>query len=469
MGQTVSRSPINKREVDVNFIGKIPPQACDLEEAIIGACLLDERAISDAIEILKTEDVFYKDAHQRIWRAMLQMAVAMIPIDLLTTSQQLRKNGDLDAVGGPYYLTQLSNKIGGAGNIEVHARIVLEKYIARKVIQIASNALTKAYGDETDPIELTESTLNEFDDLSMLMAGQGQSNFSEVVYDEVERLRKADQTGECITGTPTFSTSLDNALLGMQPGNLIIIAGRPGMGKTSVAWHIAGEQATNGVPVGFFSLEMSDRELIHKMIASRVSVDTGVVRRGSLGVEGWKRMDAELPAMAALPIQMNDKSGLTVNQIVAVGKNWIRKKGVKVIYIDYIGKIRTHDAGQKFGTREQEVSYIASRLKDFAKQMNVPVVLLAQLSRDVEKRGGDKRPMLSDLRESGAVEQEADVVIFPYRPEYYGIISDEDGNALPTGYTELDIAKYRSGQPGIVKWIFQAQYSRFKDFQESPF
>lgn len=443
--------------------GKLPPQAKEMEEAVLGAVMIEENAIYEVADMIKVPDVFYVDAHQRIWKAILALFRNHSKIDLLTVTEQLKKHGELDAAGGPFYIAQLTNKIGSAANVADHALYLVEKYTARQLISISAETTKNAYEDTVDTFELLDKTLGDLETINQDLTGQGQKVFYDMVVDETEKLRAAAHSGEYITGVPTYSAALDKALLGLQPENLVVVAGRPGMGKTSVVWHIAIQQAKNKRPVGFFSMEMSDRELIHKMIAAEITVDTKTVRKGGMKAEEWSRLDSKLDGIANLPIFMNDRAGLTINQIIAISRNWVRKHDVQVIYIDYIGKIKTTDA-KKFGTREQEVSNISGQLKDLAKSLKIPVVVLSQLSRAVEQRGGDKRPILSDLRESGAVEQDADVVIFCYRPEYYGIETGEDGEAYPKGYTELDIQKYRHGDPGTARWIFEAKYSRFRDF-----
>lgn len=466
----VKKSLIRKSSSESNVLdyGKLPPQAKELEEAVLGAVMIEESAVHEVIEIIRSPEVFYVDAHHHIWVAIAMLYHQHSKIDLLTVTEQLKKNGKLDTAGGPFYIAQLTNKVGSAANVEYHARILTEKYTARQMIAISTEINRDAYDDTTDVFELVDRASADIEAINLDLSGQGQMMFQDIVLNEVDKIRAAATSGNYITGTPTYSDILDRNLLGFQDENLIIIAGRPAMGKTSVAWQIGINQAKHDIPVGFFTLEMSDKELVHKMISAEIGVDTKTVRKGGMKLEEWQRLDASLPRMSSYPIYMNDRAGITINQLMAISRNWVRKHGVKVIYIDYIGKITTSD--KKFGTREQEVSHISGQLKNLAKQLKIPVVLLSQLSREVEKRGGDKRPILADLRESGAVEQDADVVIFIYRPEYYGITTDKDtGQQLPKGYTELDIAKYRQGEPGIARWIFEAEYSRFNDYQSTPF
>lgn len=463
--ETVKKSLIRKPSGTDSVLdyGKLPPQAKEVEEAVLGAILIEEAAIHDVVEIIKTPEVFYVDTHQRIWRAVKALYTVHSKIDLLTVVEQLKKHGELDAAGGVYSIAQLTNKIGSAANIEYHARIIVEMYVKRVLITSCTEVIKSAYEDTSDAFELVDHALSLIEVISTDFTGQAERIYGDLFLDEVDKLRTANAKGDHITGLETFSAALDKHLLGFQPGNLIVIAGRPGMGKTSVAWHLALAQARNHQPVGFFSLEQKDRELIHKHIAAEITVDSKEVRKGDLSIEQWGRLDKALPRITGYPIHLIDKAGLTITQMLAIARNWVRKHGVKCIYIDYIGKIRT-GGEKKFGTREQEVSHISGALKDFANNMNIPVVVLAQLSREVEKRGGDKRAILSDLRESGSIEQDADLVIFPYRPEYYGFDTDENGERYQRGYCELDIAKYRQGEPGIVRWIFEAKYSRYYDY-----
>lgn len=444
--------------------GKVPPQSLEAEEAVLGAVLLEDQAMHELTEIIKTEQVFYKNAHQQIWRAMKMLHISHSRIDTITVSEQLKKLGTIEEAGGAYYLIQLTNKIGSAANVAYHARILVENYIKREIIKASSEMIGKAYDETTDAIDLLGYSASAIEEVNLYIQGQAVKDWAETVADEADRLRTAGITGETVTGVPTGSETLDRHMLGWQPGNLIIIAGRPGMGKTTVAWHIARNQLKQGIPVGFVSLEMKDRELIRKMFSAEIQVDSQKLRRGDLADWQWGKLDDKLPDMMAYPIQMEDRAGITISQLEAKIKYWIRKHKIQAVYIDLIGKIVASDGNQKFFNREAEISHISGRLKILAGNMNIPIILLAQLSRRVEERT-DKRPVLSDLRDSGAIEQDADIVIFPYRPGYYGIETDEDGQRYPENVTLLDIAKYRDGAPDcVIKWIFEPQYSNFYDY-----
>lgn len=453
--KTLTRRPLFNQEQP---LGKLPPQAVPFEEALLAAVMLEENAMQQAAEIIKTPEAFYNVQNQFVWKALQHLYNADVKIDFMTLSDRLTHNNDLQNAGGNENLMRICNAVGSAANVRYYALMVQEKYLARRIISITGSSNSTAYADTTDAVELLDNTIMQLENLCTELAVKTPQTFAETLAAEIEQIR--NNIHNPVTGVPTFSRSLDAHLLGLQPENLIVIAGRPGMGKSSVAWHLAINQAKHNIPVGFFSLEMSDRELMHKLISAEIEVNTQALRSGALTPMQWQQLDVSLQQMSTYPIYMNDTGGITLQQLLATARNWVRKHGVKVIYIDYIGKIRTTD--KKFGTREQEVSYISGALKDFAKHMKIPVVVLSQLSRLVEHRTGDKRPQLSDLRDSGAIEQDADIVLFPYRPEYYDIRTDEDG-PLPRGYTELILAKYRNGQPGSIRWIFEPEYSRFRD------
>ena len=441
----------------------LPPQIIPAEEAILGAILTEPEAMNDVAELIKTPEVFYVDAHQRIYKAIITLCREHKPIDVLTVTEQLKKNGDLEASGGTLYLVQLSNNIGTSAHIAEHARLIIEKHILRKLISIANELSRDAYLDTADALNLLDRAGNQVDAVNLTLRGQGQASFNQRVLNTAQALKDAANSGTYITGVPTFSHKLDKQLLGLQPSDFIVIAARPAMGKTSIVWHMAGMQARNNIPVGFFSLEMNDRQLINKMLSSETEIDLKTLQRGGMMYDEWQRFDRATEAVSNWPVYLDDTGAISIHQLIAVAKNWVRKHGVKVIYIDYIQLITTADAGRKFGSREQEVSYISAKLKATAKELNIPIVALAQLSRGPETRT-DKRPLLSDLRESGAIEQDADIVIFPFRPQYYGLETDHTGSPYPEGYTELDIAKYRNGEPVIVPWLFQPRINRFCDY-----
>lgn len=441
------------------LIAKLPPQAIDAEEALLCAVLLDSNTMHAAQSIITHPDAFYKPQHRFIWEALLTLFNADSHIDFVTLLGQLKKDGNLNNAGGVNLLMELTNAFASPASVEEYAQLVQEKHLARRLITVTSESCTQAYDETADAHQLLEQTANQLDNINLEFNKTKPVTFAEALAAEVEKLRNT--TPASITGVPTGSPALDAHLLGLQPQNLVIIAGRPGMGKTSVAWHMALNQAKAGIPIGFFSLEMSDRELIQKLLSSEVEVNTHQLRSGNLSATDWQRLNDRLRQISTYPIHLNDTAGLTLQQLSAIARHWVRRHGVKVIYIDYIGKIRTGE--KRFSTREQEVTYITGSLKDLAKQLHIPVVALSQLSREVERRSGDHRPVLSDLRDSGSIEQDADIVLFPYRPGYYEIYHDAQGSPYPAGYTELIIAKYRHGQPGSIRWVYQPEFSKFRD------
>ena len=450
-------------DFDANSIGRVPPQSIDLERAVLGALMIEKSAIDEVVEIIKAPEVFYKDGHMRIWTAIRDLFYANEPIDLLTVTEQLKKSGSLESAGGAFYIAQLTNTVGTAANIEFHARLLVEHYIKRQVITKATEAIRKAYEEETDAFELMTDAAASFDNISGEALSTGSDSFENAVAEEYERTLQANKNPEQIVGVPTFSPAIDQGCGGWYRGNLIIIAGRPAMGKTTVGLHTARLQAKEGIPVGFVSLEMTRQELIRKMLSAEATIDTKFIQRGNLQPYELDRFRDAMLKLKEYPLHIDDRPGLTVNQIVALARSWKKKHAIQVLYIDYLQLIRTGDAGRKFGTRDLEIGYISGSLKALAKTLDIPVIAFAQLSRDIEKRGGDKRPGLSDLRESGNLEQDADTVIFVYRPEYYDITHDADGNEYPLHLTLLDFAKFRHGKPGEIHWISELKYSRYHD------
>jgi replicative DNA helicase len=451
------------KRADETHIGKLPPQAKQLEVYLLGAIMLESDCLSAIIPIIKTDEVFYADAHQRIYRAMMQLSAKNKPIDLETVIEQLKANADLDKVGGVYYIATLTNSVGSAANAEAWARMIVEKYIQRELIHVCNELSCLAYEDTTDVFDLRDAMGKKFDRLVMLSQTQSNQTFAGRVSESVQVLKDAANQGNYITGVQTFSPRLDRNLMGFQPTDLIIIAARPAMGKTSIALHIALNQAKNGIPVGFFSLEMNDRQLINKLLSSETNIDLKKVRSGGMKYDEWQTVDAVAEEMKTWPFYLDDTGAIDIQTLIATSRVWVKKHGVKIIYLDYIQLVTSTEKSR--GSREQEVSYISSKLKALAKELKIPIVALAQLSRGPESRP-DKRAMLSDLRESGAIEQDADIVIFPFRPEYYGIETDSEGMPYVKGFTELGIAKFRNGQPGKVPWVFLATKSKFVDYNE---
>ena len=433
--------------------GKLPPQSKNMETAVIGSVLIEKDAIHIAINILH-EECFYVDAHQRIWKAITSLHHANSPIDLLTVVEQLKGNGDLENVGGPFYIAQLSNCIGSAANIETHAYVVKECYLKRKLITCCTGSIKEMYDDTTDFFIEFDKLTNEIEAIHLELNRIQNISFADSVAEKVTQLKHAGETKTYKTGVVTHLDSFDKQTMGFQPTDLIIIAARPAMGKTALIIDLMRNQAAKGIPAGFFSLEMGIGQLIERMLSADSGVDLKQIRKGGMHQSDWQKVDSSTNTLMGLPLYICDKGGLSINDLVSISKQWKLKHDIKILYIDYIQLC----AGtfKKNGNREQEISEISRRLKQLAKELNIPIIALSQLSRAVESRA-DKRPMLADLRESGAIEQDADMVIFPYREVYYNESFDRPDEC------ELIIAKYRNGAVGKVKCSFTVNNQRFFD------
>lgn len=434
-------------------IGKIPPQSKNMETAVIGAVLIEKDAIHIAINILH-EECFYVDAHLRIWKAITALHHANSPIDLLTVVEELKKSGDLDTVGGPLYISQLSNCIGSAANIETHAYVVKECYLKRKIIQCCSSSIKEMYDDTTDFFTEFDKLTSEIAAIHLELNRIQNISFADSVAEKVAQLKQAGESKTYKTGVATHIDSFDKQTMGFQPTDLIIVAARPAMGKTALIIDLMRNQAERGIPAGFFSLEMGIGQLVERMLSADSGVDLKQIRKGGMHLSDWQKVDSSTNTLIGLPLYICDKGGLSINDVVSISKNWKLKHNIQILYLDYIQLC----AGtfKKNGNREQEISEISRRLKQLAKELNIPVIALSQLSRAVELRG-NKRPMLSDLRESGSIEQDADMVIFPYREVYYNENYDKPDEC------ELIIAKYRNGATGKVTVSFTPSNQRFFD------
>jgi replicative DNA helicase len=449
-------------------LGKIPPQAIDLEEAVLGALLIEKDSINEIINILNPT-AFYKEAHSVIFKAILSLYSKSEPIDLLTVTQKLRSTGELDLVGGPMYVTDLTTKINSSANIEYHARIIQEKAILRDLIVHASDIFKSAYDESTDPLELMEEVQNSIYKIAMGIHNGETKEVRGVLKTVVERLAKAMQMPDGITGIPSGFTDIDRLTGGWQRSDLIIIAARPGMGKTAfVVNNIRNTAMKYNLPVAMFSLEMSAEQLVTRMVASEVDeiqISSNKIVRGKITEEEFAFINKKIKGLAESKIFIDDCAGLTINQMKAKCRTLKTKYDIQLIVVDYIQLMSGSNPGK--GMREQEIAEISRGLKNIAKSLNVPVIALSQLSRAVETRGGDKRPILSDLRESGAIEQDADVVSFLYRPEYYNITEDETGQSL-RDIGEFIIAKHRNGPLETILLSYISQKTKFQDLRQEP-
>lgn len=443
-------------------LGKLPPQALELEEAVLGALMLEKSALNAVVEFLKPEH-FYSEAHREIYNAIIQLFKSSEPVDMRTVVAQLRKEGKIELVGGAYYIAELTSKVSSAANMEYHARVIIEMAIKRDLIQIASKVHQDAYEDTTDVFELLDKTEQSIFAISDSNLRKNYDNMKNLMYRAIQELQKLKEHKDGLTGVPTGFSSLDRMTSGWQNSDLVIIAARPGMGKTAFVVSAMRNAAVDFKrPVAIFSLEMASVQLVNRMISAEAELEGEKIRKGQLADHEWQQLVHKTNRLSAAPIFIDDTPALSILELRAKCRRLKAEHNIELIIVDYLQLMR----GDSAGNREQEIASISRALKGIAKELQVPVLALSQLSRGVETRGGDKRPQLSDLRESGSIEQDADIVMFLYRPEYYKITVDEEG--LPTqGMGEVIIAKHRNGSTGTVKLKFVGKYTKFADF-DSP-
>jgi len=447
--------------------GKIPPQAVDLEEAVLGAIMLEKNAYTSVIDLLKPE-VFYKPVHQTIFQAIQSLFQKSEPIDILTVTQELKEKGQLELVGGPYYIASLTSRVGSAANIEFHCKILVEKFLKRELIRISSEVITDSFEETTDVFDVLDKAEQGLFEVAQGNLNRGSMKMSDLLRDAIKQIEDASKNeNKKNRGVPSGFESLDRVTSGWQPSNLIVIAARPGMGKTAFALSMARNAAVDfGIPVGIFSLEMDAIELVNRLISAETNIDSEKIKNGNLRPDEWEVLHANLNKLAEAPIYINDNPGLTIFEFRAIARRLHQHHKVGLIIIDYLQLMR--GSQETRGMREQEISFISRSLKAIAKELKIPIIALSQLSRKVEDRGGDKRPMLQDLRESGAIEQDADMVCFIYRPEYYGIENDEEGNSLK-GIAQIIIAKNRHGKTCDVSLGFIGSQTKFINLDHAGF
>lgn len=450
--------------------GKIPPQAIDLEEVVLGAMMIDKKGVNEVIDILHP-DVFYKEAHKFVYEAILALFNNSSPIDLLTVSEQLKKMGKLEAVGGDFYLIQLTKRVASSAHIEYHARIIQQKYIQRSLIRISSETIEEAYDDTTDVFDLLDSAESKLYEVTQGNLKRSTETAQSLVLQAKKKIEEI-AAKEGLSGIPSGFDKLDKLTSGWQPSDLIIVAARPGMGKTALTLSMARNIAVNAkIPVAFFSLEMSSVQLITRLISSETGLSSEKLRTGKLEKHEWEQLHVKVKSLENAPLYIDDTPSLSIFDLRAKARRLASQQGIKLIIIDYL-QLMTAGNNQKGGNREQEISTISRNLKALAKELEVPVIALSQLSRAVETRGGSKRPLLSDLRESGAIEQDADIVSFIYRPEYYKIDEWDDDERSPTaGQAEFIVAKHRNGGLDNIRLKFIANLGKFDNLDEfeSPF
>lgn len=447
-------------------MGKVPPQATDLEEAVLGAIMLEKDALPTVIDVLRPES-FYLDAHQKIFRAMMGLFEKSRPVDLLTVTEALRQSGELEAIGGPFKVVALTNRVTSAANIEYHARIIAQKYIQRELIHASSEIIKDAYEDTTDVFELLDKAERELFSITEMNLSRGVETMSTLASKFIKQVEALSQKEEGLTGIASGFSDLDRLTSGWQPSDLVIIAARPSMGKTAFVLSLARNAAMDFKKgVAIFSLEMSNLQLVQRLLSMEAEISSEKLRKGQLEESEWQNLQSAIDRMSEAPIFIDDTAGINVFELRAKCRRLKMQHDIQLVVIDYL-QLMSGGTDTR-GNREQEVSNISRSLKALAKELNVPVLALSQLSRAVEVRGGTKRPMLSDLRESGSIEQDADIVSFIYRPEYYDITEDEEGNSLKN-VAEIIVAKHRNGATESVKLHFEKSLAKFTDLGDPNF
>lgn len=454
-------------QVDLSTFGKLPPQALDLEEAILGSLMLEQNAVTAVIDLLK-DDMFYKEAHRRIFSAIRSLFQKSEPIDILTVTNQLKKQGDLDIVGGPYFIASLTNRVSSSANIEFHSRIIIEKYIQRELIRIANELIQNAYQDTADALRLLDKAGQDLFQIAENNFRRTHSEMKELVYHAIKEIDNAKNQTEGVRGVPSGFTELDRMTSGWQRSDLIILAARPGMGKTAFVLSMARNMAVKfNKPIAIFSLEMSALQLVTRLIASESEISNEKIKTGKLEDYEWEQLTKRVEPLMNSTILIDDTPALPVFDLRAKCRRFKQQYDIQCVIIDYLqlmsGQIDDKDKGK--GNREQEISIISRSMKTLAKELNIPIIALSQLNRGVETRTGSKRPQLADLRESGAIEQDADMVMFIYRPEYYKLEEFPDGTDS-RGKAEIIIAKHRNGALGEVKLQFIDYLAKFQDLND---
>ncbi len=455
-----------KSSIDLSTMvyGKVPPQAKDLEEAVLGAIMLEKGAFDTVIEILKPE-CFYLDAHQRIFRSMQSLSQKSQPIDILTVVEELRKKEELEMVGGPYYVTKLTNTVVSSANIDAHSRIILQKFIQRELIRISGETISDAYEDSTDVFDLLDAAESKLFEITNNHLRKDYNSIDSVLVQAVQRIEDLRNQAEDISGVPSGFPSIDKVTFGWQKTDLIILAARPAVGKTAFALNLARNAAlhpTRPAAVAVFSLEMSAGQLVQRILSAESEIWLEKISRGKLEEYEMKQLYAKgIQRLSEAKIFIDDTAALNIFELRAKCRRLKNKHDLGLIIIDYLQLMSGAGGGNT--NREQEISQISRSLKQLAKELEVPIIALSQLSRAVETRKeGNKMPQLSDLRESGAIEQDADMVMFIYRPEYYDVNANEHGDSTK-GETHVRIAKHRNGSLETIKLRALLHIQKFVD------
>lgn len=448
----------------VDALGRLAPRDIDIEAAVLGALMIEKDAYTTVCDLLKPES-FYEPAHAKVYEAVQTLGASQRPIDMLTVTEQLRLNGTLDAVGGPAFVVQLTSNVTSAAHIEFHARIVAQKYLARELISFAARIENDAFDESIDVDDLLQEAEGRLFEISQRNVKKDVTQIDPVITAALDQIQAASNRASGLSGLQTGFYELDKVTSGWQNSDLIIIAARPAMGKTAFVLSMAKNMAVNyNIPIAIFSLEMSNLQLVNRLISNVCELPGDKIKSGQLSTLEWDQLMARIKHLNGAQLYIDDTASLSVFELRTKARRLVREHGIKLIIIDYLQLMNA--SGMKFGSREQEVSMISRSLKQLAKELDIPIIALSQLSRQVENRSDNKRPQLSDLRESGAIEQDADIVCFIHRPEYYYHSDTDPSGKDIRGLAEFIIAKHRSGSVKDIDLRFRAQYARFENYIE---
>lgn len=456
-----------QQTVNDNY-GHLQPQAVEVERTVLGELMIDRDAYAVVSEILCPES-FYEERNQLIYKAIRSLNMANNPVDMLTVTNELERSGNLEKVGGPLYISELTTKVASSANLEYHARIVAHKYLARQLQSFGGLIQAKASDATVDVDILMQEADGTLYELSKRNIRKEYTKIKSAVLKTIENIEAAAACADGITGIASGFQKLDDITKGWQPSDLIIIAGRPAMGKTSFGLSMAKNiVADYRVPAAFFSLEMSNEQLAARLISNVCEIEGEKIISGQLHQADWGRLDKRVENLLNYPLIVDDTPGLTVAALRAKARRMVREEDVKIIFVDYLQLLDVQ--GVRYNNRQEQVAIISESLKNLAKELNIPIIALCQLNRAVENREGleGKRPRLSDLRDSGAIEQNADVVVFVHRPEYYGIHEDDKGRDL-SGLAQIIIAKHRKGRTDDVLLKFRGEFTRFENLEDNQF
>lgn len=451
-----SESLASSSTADV-FAGRSAPWSNDAEQAVLGAMLLDQDAALRGAQLI-TDEMFYREAHRRLFRAMVALTERRSVIDHITLRDELTRRGELETVGGYDYIAELADVVPTAANLEYHARIVREKFVVRRLIETATGIITEAYDGHATASDLLDQAEARIFQVSQQRRDEGFTRLKEMLWPTMERIETLQKSGKTITGVPSGFTDLDNMTSGFQGSELTIVAARPSMGKTAFVLNVATHAAVEGHGVAVFSLEMSKESLVQRMLTAEARVDSQLVRRGMLKDFDYTKLARAAGVLQSCPMWIDDTPALTLLEMRSKARRLKAESDVGLIIVDYLQLMRSPEYAEN---RVQEISDISRSLKGLAKELNVPVLALSQLSRASEQRGGERKPILSDLRDSGAIEQDADLVLFIHRPEYY---DREDESKR--GVAEILLAKHRNGPTGDIHLRFNREYTRFDNLTQ---